>query len=100
FVIVFITLMAFLGIRQIISTPTVFPLLLTPELDVTLHTVAFMCVYTWLSSSSISPVHALNIIIRICIHVCGIIVAFNWYDRFFITSFVIGCIYVVILNQF
>src|SRR5699024_7556125 len=31
FVIVFITLMAFLGIHQIISTPIVFPLLLTPE---------------------------------------------------------------------
>src|SRR5699024_4452537 len=44
FVIVFITLMAFLGIHQIISTPIVFPLLLTPEIDVTLHTAAFMCI--------------------------------------------------------
>lgn len=100
FVIVFITLMAFLGIHQIISTPIVFPLLLTPEIDVTLHTAAFMCIYTWMFSSSISPLNALNIIISNCIHVNGIKVAFNWNGRFFITSFVIACIYVVILNQF
>src|SRR5699024_4062549 len=99
FVIVFITLMAFLGIHQIISTPIVFPLLLTPEIDVTSHTAACMCIYTWMFSSSISPLNALNIIISNCIHVNGIKVAFNLNRHFFITRFVIACIYVVILNQ-
>src|SRR5699024_7649127 len=99
-VIVSITLVAFLGIYQIISMPIVFPFLLTPEIDVTLHTAAFMDIYTWMFSSSISPLNALNIIISNCIHVNGIKVAFNWNGRFFITSFVIACIYVVILNQF
>src|SRR5699024_9229085 len=100
FVIVFITLMAFLGIHQIISTPIVFPLLLTPEIDVTLHTAACICIYTWMFSSSINPLNALHMIISNCIHVTGMNVAFNWNGVIFISSFVIACTYGVILNRF
>src|SRR5699024_12370290 len=59
FVIVFITLMAFLGIHQIISTPIVFLLLLTPEIYFTLHTASFLCIIKCMYSSSKRTINAL-----------------------------------------
>ena len=100
FVVSFITIMAFFGIHQIIAVPVVFPLLLTPEIDVTLYTAAFMCIFSWMFSSSISPLNALNIIISQCVHVNGIRIALNWNGEFFLTSFISACVYVVLLNQF
>src|SRR5699024_3450550 len=100
FVISFITLMAFVGIHQIISTPIVFPLLLTTEIDITIHTAAFMCIYSWMFSSSLSPLNALNIIISNCLYSNGLKVAFNWNGRFFGVSLIAACVYVVVLNLF
>lgn len=100
FVVGFITIMAFLGIHQIIAVPVVFPLLLGPEIGITVHTAAFMCIFSWMLSSSISPLNALNIIISQCVNVNGIRVAFNWNGKFFLVSFISACVYVVLLNQF
>src|SRR5699024_837949 len=38
FIVIFVTLMAFLGIHQIISIPLILPFLLTPEINITVYT--------------------------------------------------------------
>lgn len=98
FVVSFVTLMAFLGIHQIIAVPIIFPLLLMPEVDVSLFAAAFMCIFSWMFSSSLSPLNALNIIISSCVHANGIRVGFFWNGNYFLTIFLLGFGYVFFLN--
>lgn len=100
FVVSFITLMAYFGIHQIIAVPLVFPLLLAPEVEVSLFSAAFMCIFSWMFSASLSPLNALNIIISQCVHDNGIRVAFSWNGKYFLILFILSCIYVLLLNQF
>ncbi|MFA1821484.1 hypothetical protein ACDX78_15120 [Virgibacillus oceani] len=98
FVVTFVTMMAFLGIHQIIAVPIIFPLLLVPEVDVNLFAAAFMCIFSWMFSSSLSPLNALNIIISSCVHANGIRVGFFWNGKYFLTIFILGFAYVFFLN--
>lgn len=100
FVFSFITATAFIGIHQIISVPVIFPLLLMPEVGITLHAAAFMCIFSWMLSTAISPLNAFNIIVSQCVRSNGIKVAFNWNGKFFLVSFIVASIYIVVLNQF
>src|SRR5699024_3400714 len=93
-----ITLLAFLGIHQIISTPIIFPLLLHPQIDLALNTAAFMCIYSWMFYSAIIPFNALNIIISNCLRTNRIKVTLHLNKHFFLLSFLAACIYIELIN--
>lgn len=99
FVVSFVTVMALFGIHQIIAIPIMFPLLLKPELDVSLFAAAFMCIFTWMFSASLSPLNALNIIISSCVHVNGVKVGISWNGKYFLATFIIAMGYILLLNQ-
>lgn len=98
FVVGFVTLMAFLGVHQVIVIPIVLPLLIVPGVGMTLHTVAFTAIYSWLISTSISPLNVLNIIISQAAHTNGIKSAFNWNGKYFLVSFLTAIIFVFFIN--
>lgn len=99
FVVLFITMLALLGIHQIISIPIIFPLLLVPEVDVTLFAAAFMCIFSWMFSSTLSPLNALNIIISSCVRTNGVKVGVIWNGKYFLVIFIAALGYVLLLNQ-
>ena len=99
FVVFFVTMMALFGIHQIISIPIMLPLLLMPEVEVSLFAAAFMCIFTWMFSASLSPLNALNIIISSCVHVNGIKVGICWNGKYFLATFIIAMGYILLLNQ-
>lgn len=94
----FVTTMAFLGIHQIIIIPIVLPLLTVMDIEVSLQAIAFIAIYSWMISTSISPLNVLNIIISQAAHTNGIKSAFNWNGKFFLVSFLSAMIFVYILN--
>ncbi|GAB3807896.1 hypothetical protein [Virgibacillus kimchii] len=98
FVVSFVTMMALLGIHQIIAVPIIFPLILIPEVDVSIYAAAFMCIFSWMFSSSLSPLNALNIIISSCVHANGVKVGLTWNGKYFLTIFLLASGYVFILN--
>ena len=67
FIILFVTLMAVLGVHQIIAIPLVLGSLIAVNVDITTNSIAFMCIFTWMVSSAISPVNAMNVIISQCV---------------------------------
>ncbi|MFD1606956.1 hypothetical protein [Oceanobacillus luteolus] len=98
-VVSFITMLALLGIHQIIAIPIIFPLLLVPEVDVTLFAAAFMCIFSWMFSSTLSPLNALNIIISSCVQTNGVRVGVIWNGKYFLAVFIAALGYVLLLNQ-
>jgi hypothetical protein len=101
FIILFVTFMAFLGVHQIIVIPLILTSLNFAEMpDITVVSVAFMCIFTWMLSSSISPLNAMNIIISQCVQKNGLTVAFRWNGAYFLSVTAMAFLYVYILNWF
>ncbi|MEK3857211.1 hypothetical protein [Cytobacillus sp. FSL H8-0458] len=101
FIILFVTFMAFLGVHQIIVIPLILTSLNFAEMpDITVISVAFMCIFTWMLSSSISPLNAMNIIISQCVQKNGLTVAFRWNGSYFLSVTAMAFLYVYILNWF
>lgn len=101
FIILFVTFMAFLGVHQIIVIPLILTSLNFAEMpNITVVSVAFMCIFTWMLSSSISPLNAMNIIISQCVQKNGLTVAFRWNGAYFISVTGMAFLYVYILNWF
>lgn len=101
FIILFVTFMAFLGVHQIIVIPLILTSLNFAEMpDITVVSVAFMCIFTWMLSSSISPLNAMNIIISQCVQKNGLTVAFRWNGAYFLSVTGMAFLYVYILNWF
>ncbi|WP_260508066.1 hypothetical protein [Cytobacillus firmus] len=99
FIILFVTLMAFLGVHQIIVIPLILTSLNFAEMpNITEVSVAFMCIFTWMLSSSVSPLNAMNIIISQCVQKNGLTVAFRWNGAYFISVTGMAFLYVYILN--
>ncbi|WP_091775056.1 hypothetical protein [Piscibacillus halophilus] len=98
FVILFVTLLAMFGIHQIVSVPIVLTIILTSEVEVSVYAAAFMCIFTWMLSASISPLNALNIIISSCVRTNGIKVAYQWNGKYFIAITVVAMFYVYMLD--
>ncbi|MGY6213136.1 hypothetical protein ACXEO8_24575 [Cytobacillus firmus] len=99
FIILFVTFMAFLGVHQIIVIPLILTSLNFAEMpDITVVSVAFMCIFTWMLSSSISPLNAMNIIISQCVQKNGLTVAFRWNGAYFLSVTAMAFLYVYILN--
>jgi hypothetical protein len=99
FIILLVTFMAFLGVHQIIVTPLILTSLdFTDMPNVAVVSVAFMCIFTWMLSSSISPLNAMNIIISQCVQRNGVTVAFKWNGIYFLSITAIAFVYVFILN--
>ncbi|WP_251169442.1 hypothetical protein [Cytobacillus firmus] len=99
FIILFVTCMAFLGVHQIIVIPLILTSLNFAEMpDITVVSVAFMCIFTWMLSSSISPLNAMNIIISQCVQKNGLTVAFRWNGAYFLSVTALAFIYVYVLN--
>jgi hypothetical protein len=99
FIILLVTFMAFLGVHQIIVTPLILTSLdFTDMPSVAVVSVAFMCIFTWMLSSAISPLNAMNIIISQCVQRNGVTVAFKWNGIYFLSITAIAFVYVYILN--
>ena len=99
FIILFVTLMAFVGVHQIIVVPLILTSLNFAELpNLAVSSVAFMCIFTWMLSSSISPLNALNIIISQCVKRNGVTVAFRWNGIYFGAITSLAFLYVYVLN--
>ncbi|NQD66725.1 hypothetical protein HP456_12425 [Bacillus haikouensis] len=99
FIILLVTFMAFLGVHQIIVTPLILTSLdFTDMPNVAVASVAFMCIFTWMLSSAISPLNAMNIIISQCVQRNGVTVAFKWNGVYFLSITAIAFVYVYILN--
>jgi hypothetical protein len=99
FIILLVTFMAFLGVHQIIVTPLILTSLdFTDMPNVAVASVAFMCIFTWMLSSAISPLNAMNIIISQCVRRNGVTVAFKWNGVYFLSVTAMAFVYVYILN--
>jgi hypothetical protein len=99
FIILLVTFMAFLGVHQIIVTPLILTSLdFTDMPNVAVASVAFMCIFTWMLSSAISPLNAMNIIISQCVQRNGVTVAFKWNGVYFLSITAMAFVYVYILN--
>ncbi len=100
FVVVFVSTMALLGIHQIIAVSIIFPLLLLPEVEISLVVAAFMCIYSWMFSSSLSPLNALNIMISTSVRTNGVRAGIIWNGKYFAATFILAMGYILILNHF
>lgn len=99
FIILFVTFMAFLGVHQIIVIPLILTSLNFAEMpNIAVASVAFMCIFTWMLSSAISPLNAMNIIISQCVQKNGMTVAFRWNGVYFLSVTVMAFAYVYVLN--
>ncbi|BCB04089.1 hypothetical protein [Bacillus sp. KH172YL63] len=99
FIILLVIFMAFLGVHQIIVTPLILTSLdFTAMPSVAVTSVAFMCIFTWMLSSAISPLNAMNIIISQCVKRNGVTVAFKWNGVYFLSITVLAFVYVYVLN--
>ncbi|WP_017756338.1 hypothetical protein [Calidifontibacillus oryziterrae] len=98
FIIVFVTLMAFLGVHQIIVIPLIITSLNLSEIHISAVIIAFMCIFTWMLSSAISPLNAMNIIISQCVRKNGLTVAFRWNGKYFLTLTGMAFLYVYIVS--
>ncbi|WP_044338698.1 hypothetical protein [Rossellomorea aquimaris] len=99
FIILLVTFMAFLGVHQIIVTPLILTSLdFTAMPNVAVASVAFMCIFTWMLSSAISPLNAMNIIISQCVQRNGVTVAFKWNGVYFLSITGLAFVYVFVLN--
>ncbi|MGM0852602.1 MAG: hypothetical protein ACQEWI_08320 [Bacillota bacterium] len=99
FIILLVTCMAFLGVHQIIVTPLILTSLdFTTMPNVAVASVAFMCIFTWMLSSAISPLNAMNIIISQCVQRNGVTVAFKWNGVYFLSITGLAFVYVYVLN--
>lgn len=99
FAIAFVMMMALLGIHQIIAIPIIFPLFQMPEVNISLMAAAFICIYSWMVSSSLSPLNALNILMRSCVHTDGFRVGVIWNGKYFLATFFAAMLYILVLNQ-
>jgi len=99
FIILFVTLMAVLGVHQIIVIPLVLGSLIAANVDITTNSIAFMCIYTWMVSSAISPVNAMNVIISQCVQKDGITVGLKWNGLYFSVITLVAFIFVYVLNS-
>ncbi|MEC5423251.1 hypothetical protein QGM71_07025 [Virgibacillus sp. C22-A2] len=98
FIICFVTLMAVMGIHQIIVIPLILTILSSPDVNVSLLAAAFMCIFSWMLSASISPLNALNIIISQCVRTNGLRVAFAWNRNYFLGLTGLAFVYVYLLD--
>ncbi|WP_423408338.1 hypothetical protein AABM38_22265 [Heyndrickxia sp. MSNUG] len=99
FIILFVTLMAFLGVHQIIVIPLILTSLNFAQMpNVAVVSVAFMCIFTWMLSSAISPLNAMNIIISQCVQKNGVTVAFKWNGTYFLSVTIMAFVYIYILS--
>ncbi|HLT56546.1 MAG TPA: hypothetical protein VK057_10610, partial [Bacillota bacterium] len=96
--IMFMLLMAMMGIHQIVVVPVIITILLSPNVDLSLSVIAFMCVFAWTLSASISPMNPLNVIISQCVGKDGFTVALKWNGKYFLSITGIAFVYVYLLS--
>lgn len=98
FILLFVTVMAFMGVHQIVVIPLILISLNFAEIEISQVTIAFMCMFSWMLAAAISPLNALNIIVSQCVKKDGLTVAFRWNGKYFLAVTIIAFIYVFILD--
>ncbi|WP_233201470.1 hypothetical protein [Sporosarcina sp. P13] len=98
FILLFVTAMAIIGVHQIISVPLILMTLVETGIAYNPITIAFMCVFSWMLSSSVSPLNALNIIISQNARENGVKVAIMWHGIYFLTTTCIAFMYIYIID--
>lgn len=98
FIVGCVTLLAILGVHQIITVPLILTALVSADFDIHPSLIAFMCIFSWMLSAAISPLNALNIIISSCVKRNGITVAYKWNGMYFLFTSIAVFTYVYILN--
>ncbi|MFS0823906.1 hypothetical protein [Bacillus sp. 1P02SD] len=97
-VICFVTLMSIIGIHQIVVIPIILTLLISPDVNIGLFVSAFMCIFTWMLSASLSPLNVLNVIISRCVKTNGVRVAYYWNGKYFLSITILAFFYVFVLD--
>src|SRR5699024_6017497 len=98
FIITFVTLMAFLGVHQIIIIPLIIFLLNQSGVNYNPLSLAFICIFSWMFSAAISPLNVMNIVISESLNKNGFVTAFKWNGTYFFILLLAAFIYVLILN--
>lgn len=98
FIVGCVTLLALLGVHQIITVPLVLTAVVSADIQLHPSLVAFMCIFSWMLSSAISPLNAMNIIISACVKRNGVTVAYRWNGAYFLFISLAALTYVYVLN--
>lgn len=98
FILLIVISMSMIGVHQIIVVPIILTTLMGTEVDFNPITIAFMCIFSWMLSASISPMNALNIIISQNVKAHGITVAYKWNGIYFLVVTCIAFVYVYIID--
>ncbi|RNF40210.1 hypothetical protein [Planococcus salinus] len=98
FIVGCVTLLALLGVHQIITVPLVLTAVISADIQLHPSLIAFMCIFSWMLSSAISPLNAMNIIISACVKKNGVTVAYRWNGAYFLFTSFAALTYVYVLN--
>lgn len=93
-----VILLAMLGVHQIITVPLVLTSIISADILIHPSIIAFMCIFSWMISSALSPLNAMNIIISACVKRNGVTVAFRWNGAFFLFTACAALMYVYLLE--
>ncbi|RAZ81143.1 hypothetical protein [Planococcus halotolerans] len=98
FIVVCVTILAMIGVHQIIIIPLILTALISADIDIHPLIIAFMCIFSWMLSAAISPLNAMNIIISSCVKRNGVTVAYKWNGMYFLFTSIAALTYVYVLN--
>ncbi|MGK7379681.1 hypothetical protein ACSFXN_17835 [Planococcus sp. 1R117A] len=93
-----VTLFAMLGVHQIITVPLILTSLISGDIYIHPSLIAFMCIFSWMLSSALSPLNALNIIVAASVKRNGMMIAYKWNGAYLLFISLLGLTYVYILN--
>ncbi|WP_100399562.1 hypothetical protein [Bacillus sp. FJAT-44742] len=97
-VVLFVSLMAFVGIHQIITVPLL-AMQVSPEaLGADPISLAVVFLLAWFLSSILSPFNAITIFISQAVHKDTITVGFKWNGSYVAVMFVVGMVFVALLH--
>ncbi|WP_227394351.1 hypothetical protein [Jeotgalibacillus aurantiacus] len=90
FFVLCVSICAFLGIHQVITVPLLITAFLSTGSDVDPLLFAFICVFTWMVASALSPLNALNIIVSTSVERSGMTVAYKYNGVYFLVMIVLA----------
>ncbi|MFB5663649.1 hypothetical protein [Alteribacillus sp. HJP-4] len=98
-IIVFVIMLAFIGVHQIITIP-ILAMQISPEmLGTDAVTLAVVFLLAWFLSAIISPFNAITIFIANAVHRSTLTVGLRWNGLYIVGMFLIGMIYVLLLHH-
>ena len=97
-IVVCVTVFAMMGVHQIITVPLILTALISGDIYIHPSLIAFMCIFSWMLSSALSPLNALNIIVAASVKRNGMMIAYKWNGAYLLFISLMGLTYVYVLN--